>query len=40
MIRVAIADDHHLVRQGIRAILEKAPDLDVVGEAADGKEAI
>jgi DNA-binding NarL/FixJ family response regulator len=40
MIRVAIADDHHLVRQGIRAILEKAPDIQVIGEASDGQEFI
>ena len=40
MIRVVVADDHHLVRQGIRALLEKAGDIDVVGEAADGQEAV
>lgn len=40
MIRVVIADDHHLVRQGIRSLLEKAADLQVVGEATDGQEAI
>lgn len=40
MIRVIVADDHHLVRQGIRALLEKANDIEVVGEAADGREAI
>ncbi len=40
MVRVVIADDHHLVRQGIRALLEKADDIEVVGEAADGHEAI
>jgi DNA-binding NarL/FixJ family response regulator len=40
MIRVVIADDHLLVRQGIRALLEKAGDIEVVGEAADGQEAI
>ena len=40
MIRVVIADDHHLVREGIRALLEKASDIEVVGEAADGREAI
>jgi len=39
-IRVIIADDHHLVRQGIRALLEKADDIEVVGEAADGQEAV
>ena len=40
MIRVVIADDHHLVREGIRALLEKTPDIEVVGEAADGRETI
>lgn len=40
MIRVVLADDHHLVRQGIRSILEHAEDVEVVAEAADGHEAI
>lgn len=40
MIRVVIADDHHLVRQGIRALLERAGDVAVLGEAADGAEAL
>jgi DNA-binding NarL/FixJ family response regulator len=40
VIRVIVADDHHLVRQGIRALLEKADDIEVVGEAADGQEAV
>ena len=40
MIRVIVADDHHLVRQGIRALLEKARDIEVVGEAGDGLEAV
>ena len=40
MIRVIVADDHHLVRQGIRALLEKADGIEVVGEAADGQEAV
>ncbi len=40
MIRVAIADDQQLVRGGIRMILEGEPDIEVVGEAADGQEAI
>jgi len=40
VIRVILADDHHLVRQGIRALLERADDIEVVGEAADGQEAI
>ena len=40
MIRVLIADDHHLVRQGIRALLEKNPEVDVVAEAQNGQEAL
>jgi NarL family two-component system response regulator LiaR len=40
MIRVLLADDHHLVRTGIRALLEKAGDIEVVGEAVDGQEAV
>ena len=40
MIRVAIVDDQTLVRQGIRALLSLAPDIEVVGEAGDGEEAI
>jgi len=40
MIRIVIADDHHLVREGIRALLEKADDIEVIGEAADGREAV
>ena len=40
MIRVAIADDQALVRTGFRVILDAEPDLEVVGEAADGREAI
>ena len=39
-IRVAIADDHAIVREGIRALLSVAADVDVVGEAADGSAAI
>lgn len=40
MIRVAIADDQTLVRQGVRRLLELAHDLTVIGEAADGDEAL
>ena len=36
MIRVLIADDQALVRGGFRMILEAQPDIEVVGEAADG----
>ena len=40
MIRVVIADDHNVVRQGIRVLLDKADDIEVVGEAGDGQSAI
>ena len=40
MIRVVIADDHHLVRQGLRRLLDKERDIQVVDEAADGQDAI
>lgn len=39
-VRVVIADDQALVRSGLRLILEAQPDLDVVGEAGDGVEAV
>ena len=39
-IRVGIADDQELIRAGLRAIVETSGDLEVVGEAADGAEAI
>jgi DNA-binding NarL/FixJ family response regulator len=39
MLRVLIADDHGIVRSGIRLLLERQPDLEVVAEAADGAEA-
>ncbi|MGW5260532.1 response regulator [Microbispora sp. NPDC004025] len=39
-IRVVIADDQHLVRGGLRALLERAPDIEVAGEAADGESAV
>ena len=40
MITLVIADDHHLVRQGLRALLEQEGDMRVVGEAADGPTAV
>lgn len=40
MINVIIADDHNLVREGIRALLEKAEDINVIGEAENGQEAV
>ena len=40
MINVLIADDHNLVREGLRALLEKSSDIKVVGEASTGLEAV
>jgi NarL family two-component system response regulator LiaR len=39
-IRVFIADDHAIVRKGIRAVLEIVPDIEVVGEAENGRDAV
>ena len=39
-IRVALADDQHLIRAGFRSLLEAEPDLEVVGEAATGRDAV
>src|SRR4030066_1888938 len=38
-IRVLLADDHHIVRAGVRQLLEGAGDLQVIAEAGDGEEA-
>ena len=40
MISILIADDHELMRQGVRSLLESNPDFDVCGEARDGVEAV
>ncbi len=40
MIRVLLADDHVLVREGLRALLAKEADIQVVAEAGDGREAV
>ncbi len=39
-IRVLLADDHNLVREGLRALLEQEPDMEVVASVADGREAV
>ena len=39
-MRILLGDDHTLVRQGLRKILEEQPDWEVVGEASDGREAV
>ena len=40
MIRVLLADDHDIVRAGLRRLVEDCGDMEVVAEAADGQEAI
>src|SRR5688572_14448632 len=40
MIRVVLVDDHTLIRQGVRSLLELAGDIDIVAEAADGDDAL
>ncbi|GAA5078767.1 DNA-binding NarL/FixJ family response regulator [Thermocatellispora tengchongensis] len=40
MIRVLLVDDQHLVRMGLRMLCESAPDMEVVGDAAGGAEAV
>ncbi|MFC0534247.1 response regulator transcription factor [Phytohabitans kaempferiae] len=40
MIRVLLADDHPLVRQGLRAVFDTVTDIDVAGEASDGHQAL
>lgn len=39
-IRIVLADDHTILRNGLRAVLERQPDFEVVGEASNGREAI
>jgi len=39
-IRVLLADDHKIVRQGLRALLEKQPDIEVVAESENGRNAV
>lgn len=39
-IRILLADDHQLMRSGLRLLIEQQPDFTVVGEAADGREAV
>ena len=39
-IRVVLADDHSVVRKGVREFLEEEPDIEVIGEASDGQQAV
>ena len=40
MLRILIADDHGIVRTGLKLLLDRLPDLEVIGEAADGRDAV
>lgn len=40
MIKVLIVDDHRLIRRGLRLLLEAYPDIEIIGEAEDGEQAI
>ena len=40
MIRILIADDHGIVRTGLKLLLDRLSGMEVVGEAADGREAV
>ena len=40
MIRIVLADDHTVMRNGLRLLLERQPDFEVVGEAADGRKTV
>jgi len=39
-LRIVLADDHDIVRRGLRALLEEQGDIEIVGEASDGREAL
>ena len=38
--RVVIAEDHTIIREGLRSLLNQAKDFEIVGEAADGRDAV
>src|SRR4051794_38870518 len=39
-MRILLADDHQIVREGLRSLLQKNDDMEVIGEAADGRTAV
>jgi DNA-binding NarL/FixJ family response regulator len=39
-LKIVLVEDHRVVREGLRALLDRQPDMEVVGEAGDGKEAV
>src|ERR1043166_3430445 len=40
MVRVLVCDDHNLFREGVKAVLRSDADIEVIGEAGDGQEAL
>ncbi len=40
MVRILLAEDHAIVREGLRSLIEKEPDIEIVGEAEDGRIAL
>ncbi len=40
MIKIVLADDHQIVRQGLRSLLSAEPDIEIVGEADNGREVV
>ena len=40
IIKILLADDHGIIREGLRSLLEKQPDIEVIGEAQDGRKAV
>jgi DNA-binding NarL/FixJ family response regulator len=39
-IRILLADDHGIIREGLRSLLEKEPEMEIIGEAEDGRKAL
>ena len=39
-IKIILADDHQIIREGVRSLLDKEPDMEVIGEAKNGREAV
>ena len=39
-VRIVLADDHTILREGLRALLSSDQDIDIIGEAQDGREAV
>ncbi len=39
-MKILLADDHKIIREGLRTLIEKQPDMEVVGEAENGRKAV